>query len=598
MKVLLLSDVPPTPAYPGGQVMSAMVRFLPEGTVCCFCPINPTIIAGMSEEFAGIPARFVPKPNENWAWLPGGAARLLSAPLIFAAEALIEFTAVPALVRQAVEFGRAQKVDRVWATLQGQTMIRISAMVARELGVPLYSHVWDPFSWWSRATRLDPLTAKRVQRQFDRTIAFSRRVATASEPMARLYRERLGADALAVISSLDAALARCGEARDPASPLLIGFAGQFYASEEWTRLLRALRSADWRVGDRRCHLVVMSGQKPPALAVAEDHHVSFLGWKSVEDALDLLSACDVLFCPYPFDAGMREVAEQSFPSKLVMYLAAGRPILFHGPPSSAPSDYVRRNGCGETATEATASALFNSLERLIEDPVAYAAACRSAHEAFTRDFTLEVMQQKTAEFLEVETVASSSKRHRWQAGTDLPVLGLTSRQKRSSSAMVVVRIGHRLRATRRRIVQGIARRVGFRSLYAQLQAQQAANEALQQRQALLEDDNDILSAEIAGTPHPVFEPLASRHCWTADRPLFVDAGSGKLVATSRRHGRFLTTQLPVRVGEQDTILRHALVGRSDCIVMVGPDTGSLRADAERAAQLIGVPFEIETREGS
>ncbi len=57
----------------------------------------------------------------------------------------------------------------------------------------------------------------------------------------------------------------------------------------------------------------------------------FFFWlKSQQDAAEILSHCDLLYCPYPFDPKMREVATYSFPSKLVLYLRRADRSCFTG----------------------------------------------------------------------------------------------------------------------------------------------------------------------------------------------------------------------------------------------------------------------------
>ena len=67
MKVLLISDVPPCDDFTAGIVLSALVRFLPRGSICCFAVVNPLIPFRMSSEFSSIPVEFHEKPLENWS---------------------------------------------------------------------------------------------------------------------------------------------------------------------------------------------------------------------------------------------------------------------------------------------------------------------------------------------------------------------------------------------------------------------------------------------------------------------------------------------------------------------------------------------------
>jgi glycosyltransferase involved in cell wall biosynthesis len=401
MKVLLISDIPPCDDFTAGIVLSAMVRFLGRGSICCFAVVNPLVSLRMSPEFSGIPVEFHRKPMENWAWLPDGfPINRISSLASRAGEIAASNRQVKSLIAEAIEFGREQQVDRVWTVLQGQTTIRMALAVADGLNVPLHSQVWDPFSWWAKANHLDDRTTRQTQDLFDETIQRSAAVATASHPMAKLYRDRFGVKAIPVISSYPRAIA-CTPAASPRAgePIVIGMAGQFYAADEWSQLLAALHAVDWTVGGCRVRIVAMGPLAPPSMPA---ENVTFLGWKSQTEAVKILAGCNFLYCPYPFDPSMEDVVRQSFPSKLVLYLASGRPIIFHGPVYSAAADYIAGKGCGVLATSLSAESILREIERLVGDRELYANIASKAQTAFLEDFTLESMVRSFDEFIGLE----------------------------------------------------------------------------------------------------------------------------------------------------------------------------------------------------
>jgi hypothetical protein len=401
MKVLLISDVPPCDDFTAGIVLSAMVRFLPRGRVCCFAVVNPLISFRMSPEFGSIPAEFHRKPLENWSWLPQKLLSNRFASLVSrAGETYTSGREVKSLIARAIAFGRKQQVDRVWVVLQGQTTIRMALAVAEGLNVPLHCQVWDPFSWWAKANRLDDYTARKTQELFDRTIERSAAVATASQPMADYFRDRFHTKAIPVISSYPCAMARSAAAEPhPGASVTIGIAGQFYAADEWLRLLAVLEAANWSAGGRRVSIVAMGPARPPAMPSS---HVTFLGWKSQTEAVGLLNDCDFLYCPYPFDPAMEEVARLSFPSKLVLYLAAGRPVIFHGPAYSAAARYIADRDCGILATSLSAEGILPEIEQLAGNPQLYCEMTSKARQAFLDDFTLESMGRAFHDFIGAE----------------------------------------------------------------------------------------------------------------------------------------------------------------------------------------------------
>ncbi|TIX87104.1 glycosyltransferase [Rhizobium sp. P44RR-XXIV] len=505
MKILLLSDIPPCDNYTAGLVLSAMVRFVPRDGICCFAVVNAGLDIRTTSEFANIPTEIHAKPNENWSWLPKRRfIRKVSSLVSLAGEFFIERTAVRSLIDKAVAFGREQNVDRVWAVLQGQTTIRMAQSVADKLGVPLHTHVWDPFSWWAKANRIDGLTSRRVQSLFDQAIQNSRCIATASEPMAQLYRDRFKVNAVPVISSHARSMAHFSEVvEDKRRPILIGMAGQFYAAGEWLQLLRAMQSSGWTIAGRPVRIVVLGPQRPPG---GVDAHISFLGWKSQPDAASVLSQCDLLYCPYPFDPGMKEVSLYSFPSKLVLYLAAGRPIVFHGPAYSAPAHYIKSRQCGLVAEKLNASAIYNELERLISNPDGYRSMALNAHAAFLKDFTLESMERAFNAFIGASTVEDTDsarlQNHADERGAANFVAAQLAKSERYTSSIWLARtVGSAIRRRRAHFrvkMKGLLRRLvlkvpRMRSLHHEMHALYAEKASLKRQIARLEYENTRLN---------------------------------------------------------------------------------------------------------
>ncbi len=505
VRILLLTDIPPTEALTAGLVLDQLGRFLPPGSLCCFVVVNPDLDIRISPAFSAVPVIFQPKPNENWVGLPRGRVGDAIGRL---AERWIGRKEVGALLEMAVRFGREQKVDRVWAVLQGQTTIRLALPVAERLGVPLYTQVWDSFGWWAKAHRIDRWTAREVNDAFAAALGGSAGCAAASAPMAEDYRRRFGVKAVPVISSHDRSMARTPAVEAGVGDMVtIGMAGQFYAAHEWRRLVHAMNCAGWRVAGRKLRIVVMGGGKPPG---APPEHVSFLGWKTQREAAEILSRCDLTYCPYPFDPAMKEVAELSFPSKLVLYLAAGRPVVFHGPDYSAPARYIRETGAGLCCDRIEATAIYGEIERLVTDPALYAETGRNAQNAFLNDFTLESMRKAFSEFLGVPALGEGALRlfdHR-QAGTPRYEQRLSAAARGSHHAIAKIRAGlgglkrnasgtNMMRTLLRKAVLAIP---PLRKLYvernalqAELLAARAKHESLQ---AELHATRDSLQAEL------------------------------------------------------------------------------------------------------
>jgi glycosyltransferase involved in cell wall biosynthesis len=127
--------------------------------------------------------------------------------------------------------------------------------------------------------------------------------------------------------------------------------------------------------------------------------VEFLGWHSQEETIQLLSEADVLYCPYWFDSAFEEESRLSFPSKLTTYLAAGRPVLFHGPAYASPAVFLKERGAGECCFSLDTDSIIASLTKLANDEAFYKETTFNGTNAFMECLTMLVLQKNFLEFL-------------------------------------------------------------------------------------------------------------------------------------------------------------------------------------------------------
>lgn len=400
MKTLLLTDIPPSSNLTAGIVTGQMCRFVPAGELAIFCVLNRHLSPQPYPDLTDIPVRYAVKPSELSRRSIRGIA--VGSAGAIAIETFRRLTRIPPLVRQAVDYGKENNVTSLWIILQGQTMVRMAAGVADGLGVPLRVQIWDPLDWWLRAHGVDRLNRRWDLAAFDRAMRAATTCAAASSAMACHYEKLYGTPSQAIIASLARSMARrpSPALRNP-DELVIGMAGQFYANEEWVALVRALEHARWQVAGRRVTVRVFGHQRPIAIP---DDHLDFMGWQSQAKSVELLSdSCDILYCPYPYATSMADVARLSFPSKIPTYLAAGRPILFHGPDYAGPAQYLKSTGAGFICRSMDSDAAYDGLMHLVEDAELYARLALSAQESFMADFTLERMEAGVRQFLGYQT---------------------------------------------------------------------------------------------------------------------------------------------------------------------------------------------------
>ena len=401
MKILLLTDIPPTKSYTAGIFLENILRHVPkEYIACCYTVLNRHLMPAPSDEYYEIPGKQVTKPRENWGNIKFGSF------ISYLFETAIKNFQIPALVNDICEFAQKYQVDSVWATLQGQTMIRLALPVARRLNVPLYTQVYDPPQWWMKANKVNKFIAKEVMTDFGKALNQSQNCALASWAMVEYYSQLYGAKGVPMVSCLDAELAKAPASEySSQNEFVICMAGQLYAKEEWNALLEALDRMDWKISGKNIRLRYMGewleiGAKRPRC-------IEYLGWRRSEEVIEIASNSDICYCPYWFSSEFELEAKLSFPSKLPLYFASGRPVLFHGPEYSSPGTFITKNSAAYVCHTLNPNDLANVLCKIAEERKMYQHIAQNGYDTFNTFLTNDQMKQRVSEFFGLQAFAST-----------------------------------------------------------------------------------------------------------------------------------------------------------------------------------------------
>lgn len=399
MKVLFLTDIPPSKGYTGGLFMHQLCRLVPEGSLACFAVVNRGLKdARLAPDLGYVPISYREKPREYALPLSPAPLRDLSTRVLDGYNSSVK---VRRIAGEAIEFGRRFGADAVWCLLEGQTMIRLARPVSEGLGVPLLTQVMDPPGWWMREYGLDRVSTSRVLDEFGKAMRSSAGCAAGSWAMAEEYNRDYGTRTVPVLPSLDARVALPpANGANASGELVIGMAGQTYAAEEWNALLKALSSVDWRIAGRDVRISLLG--REAHLRTDAKMRVEFLGWHTQEEAIRVLSGADVLYCPYWFDPAFETESRLSFPGKLTTYLAAGRPVLFHGPEYASPGRFLQENDAAVFCRSLEPSEIVEALTLLASEGETYSRVARNGRYAFEKHLTFASQRRSFAEFLGVE----------------------------------------------------------------------------------------------------------------------------------------------------------------------------------------------------
>jgi glycosyltransferase involved in cell wall biosynthesis len=397
-RVLIVSPVAPVPEGVGGVYLRDLCLMYPADRLAF--AILPGIGSGpWPESLENAPRTTldaVPERGFNrWGRQVQQSTRALF-------DRYVDVQHLPKIIDQVAAFAVATQPELVWVPLAGPTMINIAGALPRRVGVPMVTTVWDPpdyalpHYWGIRGHALS-----RVMSRFADAIRGSVRCAVASNEMKDAYERRYGTPCVPMIHGLsESEWIQPTGMRAPNEPFVIGYAGSLYARREWDALIAALASVQWRVEGRDTIIRVLASGID--VRVTGPARIEFLGWHSTTDAVKILSGCDVCYVPYWFDEAFRPGVELSFPNKVSLYLAAGRPILYHGPRRSTPTRFLERWPVGVACHSLDAHAITQSLTVAATDDGFHARAAAAIPRVLREELGLHVFRRRFAEFIGVE----------------------------------------------------------------------------------------------------------------------------------------------------------------------------------------------------
>ncbi len=397
-RLMVLSTSLPGSRHGGGVVQEEVLRHYPRERFVCVSCLPPC--GEVSPVLDGVPRLTLPlSPRPR---LRG--ARFYMPVLRAAARRLL----APGCVGRAVRFGRRHGVQTVWAALQGDALL-IARPVAEGLGVPMVGTVWDDPEGWLSDAGYDALSRRSMRRRFREALRKATALATSGEGMQAAYRREHGVGSV-ILRHGFAQAAPPPDGRRDREGVTIGFAGSVYGRDAWEALYAAVcrLNASGRVP--RIRIRAFGSMTPPPSSNGVE--VEARGWQPAEVMLRELAEADFCYLPYWFEPAKRRHVELSFPNKFETYIAAGRPVLFHGPAYAGIAGTVRRRGVGLCVHSLEADAVAGALERLIRDEALREGMAEAARRAFHDEFNLDALLRNFARLIGVEPEALQAEGRR------------------------------------------------------------------------------------------------------------------------------------------------------------------------------------------
>lgn len=425
MKLLLLTDMPPCKNHDRGLVLHELCSFLPEDSVACFTVLERDLAQTIDPALEGIPYRWFAKPPERQ---PRRCPGRLGALECFLAESYLEAFVVKGLSRLAADFAKEFGAQAIWCVLQGQTMVRMAVDVHKLTGLPLLTQVFDLPEWWLKDNALDGWSYRLLLKTFGKALKYSHACATASWAMAETFKAQYHIDTFPLIPSIDASWAMPpAKSIHDRDSLVIGIAGRISSQIEWASLISALDEINWTIGGKKI-VIRLLGRLIETYS-KNPQHIEYLGWHNRKDTIKLLSEADILYCAYWFDPAFKAKTHQSFSSRITTYLAAGRPILFHGPAWASAGLFLKEHNAALCLDDLSPSAVRESLSRLVADDELYQQLAANGLEVFKNHLTLQTMKSQFFGFLGIDRTMSKEQATLKQSHANIVGVPIVSSRK-------------------------------------------------------------------------------------------------------------------------------------------------------------------------
>jgi hypothetical protein len=264
--------------------------------------------------------------------------------------------------------------------------------------LPLVVTVWDAPEYFITNGRLDPWARRRILSIFDHVASHAQTISVASDGMKALYEGRYGTRGVTMAHGID----RRHWRQRPASPaaedrLVIAFAGSLYAKQEWNALVGAIEGSGGTIAGRRVSIRFVG--RFPRLGARTATFVEKAGPHSFDESMEQLSQADVAYLPYWFDPRRALIAQTSFPGKMSAYVAAGVPVLYHGPRDSSPTLFLQQYPVGVGCHSLRHREIISALEKLASDVPTLEAASAVRQRALDEVLGLEAMLRRFADLL-------------------------------------------------------------------------------------------------------------------------------------------------------------------------------------------------------
>ena len=298
------------------------------------------------------------------------------------------YTAIaPLRIHQVAQYAKQHKVDLIWAELQYDALL-LAEGVSRKAGIPFVGTVWDDPEGWFSDRGHDRFSRSLLRKRFKSALHAAQRISTAGEAMQRTYKQEYGVGSVILRHGFERPVVRSGR-NNSRREIIVGYVGSLYGRDAWQALLSVVARLNGSGKYPPIRLRIFGGAGFPLRH--DGIEVEARGWQPQDMMIEEIAECDFCYLTYWFEPKKRRHVELSFPNKFETYLAAGRPVLYHGPAYAGIADAVRQYGVGMCIHSLGEKEIRRNLVTMISDHHLRHSFEKAAYAAFHAEFNAQTM---------------------------------------------------------------------------------------------------------------------------------------------------------------------------------------------------------------
>jgi len=236
----------------------------------------------------------------------------------------------------------AAKVDLIFVTTPPPILPIIAYMLYRELGVKYIVDIRDAWEEYARTMYPAPIV-RLIEKRYLKALSQASAITCVTEPLADLYRRKLGMDPLVIPNGTDPSVIKCDD-NDHEENSIVVLADFNNPYQELSPLLKALTLLP------HINLIVIGNgrylekYKREAEELKISNRILWAGHIDYYRLSEFLCRASIgIICRPMIESPAYQL---SIPTKTYDYLAAGLPVLGYGPKNAYLQEFLKRYGIG------------------------------------------------------------------------------------------------------------------------------------------------------------------------------------------------------------------------------------------------------------